>query len=143
MSRCNACGEESRSIPCHCVARDVEMADQKLAPLLAAADRLVRKLEDVGGDDGCLCGLGDELEAALTSFRRPGWACTHEGIGLPGCPTCDYRPVSMGGNRCDRCCRLEQHRELALPGIRFCGGCLEVLARADEKANPTTEIDDS
>ena len=27
--------------------------------------------------------------------------CTHKGIGLPGCPTCDPRTVSEGGPRPD------------------------------------------
>jgi hypothetical protein len=46
-------------------------------------------------------------------------ACDHTGIGLPGCPTCDPRPHSMGGPRCgaatptpeglDQCVRLYGH----------------------------------
>lgn len=64
---------------------------------VAAKLQLQMRVSELGGRKG----MPLELVAILEPKAAPAAGCTHEGIGEPGCPTCDPRTKSEGGPRPD------------------------------------------
>lgn len=76
------------------------------------------------------------VRAALKTTPAPGGAaaCHHEGIGLPGCLTCDPRTVSEGGPRPDKpggvAAAGAQHDPATCPYYPAGRGCTECATTA-------------